>query len=131
MPIFDNNEIHSQIIPGIGKQLVREETEEDRRRVATRKNWRRVAARKNWRRVAARKNRRRVAARKNRRRVAARKDRRRVAARRKDRRREAARKDIPNIVPLWWNHKIQNLYQNATQNSPTSDSKNFSSCSLD
>ena len=113
MPIFDNNEIHSQIIPGIGKQLVQEETEEDRRR------------------VAARKNRRRVAARKNRRRVAARKDRRRVAARRKDRRREAARKDIPNIVPLWWNHKIQNLYQNAIQNSPTSDSKNFSSCSLD
>ena len=38
--------------------------------------------------------------------------------------------NIPNFVPLWWNHKFSNVYRNATQKSPTSDSKNFSSCSL-
>ena len=33
--------------------------------------------------------------------------------------------------PLCWTHKFRNLYRDATQNTPTSDSKSFSSCSLE
>ena len=38
--------------------------------------------------------------------------------------------NIPYFIPLWLNRKFRNLYRGATQNTPTSDSKNFSSCSL-